>query len=120
METFNLIRKPFKAEANISDLKDEYCVNGMADINRIGELCCKLNSQVTNRYNRNLTLSLSPAVFCSKTASKGLIVSVIDDNTSSNEEGHFTQLIGSLMEQICSKGAMASIIVNGKYSMIRL
>ena len=119
METFNLVRKPFQAEANISDLKDSYCKDGIADIIRIGKLCCEINSKVTNRYNRNLRLSFSPAIFCSTTSSPGLLISVIDDNTSSNEEGHFTQLIASLMEEICEKGASACIIVNGKFSMIK-
>ena len=120
METFNLSRRPFQAEANVSNLKSEYCRDGYVDLPRIGKLCCELNSQVTNRYNRDFTLSLSPAVFCSDTASPGLLISVIDANTSPNEEGHFTQLVGSLMEQICEKGASADIIVNGRFSQIIL
>ena len=120
METFNLMRTPFQAEANVSNLKAEYCKDGYADLTRIGRLCCDLNKKVTNRYNRDFTLSLSPAVFCSDTSSPGLLISVIDAFTSPNEEGHFTQLVGSLMEQICEKGASADIIVNGKFSKIRL
>lgn len=120
METLNLLRKPFQAEANVSHLKAEYCKDGVADIVRIGEICCELNSQVTNRFNRDFTFSISPSVFCSDKPSCGLLISVIDPNTSSNEEGHFTQLVGSLMEQICEKGARADIIVNGRFSHIRM
>ena len=120
METFNRTRVPFQAEANVSNLRPDYCKDGVADIVRIGKLVCELNSQVTNRYNRDFPLSLSPAVFCSEVSSPGLLISVIDSNTNPNEEGHFTQLVGSLMEQVCEKGANADIIVNGRFSQIRL